>query len=403
MLWPLLLLFFTSVSRGSEIAEECSENEMILQCPPESGEIAISEAWLYGESAKPLATDYAYEDDRCRVREPMIQYKKGSILQYINKQCGGLSNCSFSVWDHVPGADANQDIWQKGVLRAVYHCKKKSEFYRTCGTELWAQSGWIQNVGYPEYYLGDEGPCTITISVDEGQHIQLTITDLSIRDMSQPIEESCKDSLTVFEGSKQLLNRCGEINQPLTIVSEGSSLNITLNASTKLFPKRGYLAHFQALGCESPEMPQDGYRAFRNATYAEYWCCIHHVFPDTLLRRRVLKCNRAHSWNDTLPDCVDLEELLNTGNITETQYLSLSNGTTSTAHAEMFQQAHFVYDLIVPTVIMTVLVLGNVAIVILIIYCRRGIIEDNAHSEELESIKANPEPTDVLDTAPCSV
>ncbi|KAK7074502.1 hypothetical protein SK128_018083, partial [Halocaridina rubra] len=318
--------------------------------------------------------------------------------------CAGQANCTFSVWENVLRAKKNEDKWKDGVLRAVFHCKKKAEFHRTCGTEVWAQSGWLQNVGYPEYYLGDEGPCTITLSVDEGQKIQLTITDLNVKeDVSTPAGDECRDSLLVTEGSKQLLTRCGEINQPISITSEGSSLNITLNAYDDLSPKRGYIAHFQALGCESPDMPQDGYRAYRNATHAEYWCCVHHVFPDTLSRKRILKCNRGHAWNDTLPDCYDLEELLNNGNITESQYITLANGTSGAVRAEMFRQAHLVYDLVVPTVIMSVLVLGNVAVVVLIIYCRRGIVEENALSEELESIKANPEPTDVLDTAPCSV
>ncbi|KAG7159185.1 putative CUB domain-containing protein-like 10, partial [Homarus americanus] len=216
---------------------------------------------------------------------------------------------------------------------------KKSDFHRVCGTEKHAQSGWMQSIGYPQYYLGEPGVCTVTIRVDEGQHIQLTITDLSLR----------------------------------------------------------------AIGCETPATPVDGYMAYRNATHAEYWCCVRHVFPDTHARRRLLKCNRAHTWNDTLPDCADLEELFQDGNITETQYQNMVNGSSGYAMAEMLRQAHLVYDLVVPTVIMSVLVLGNVAIVFLIIYCRRGVIEEGANCEELESIKANPEPTDVVDSKPCEV
>ncbi|XP_071550404.1 uncharacterized protein [Panulirus ornatus] len=333
----------------------------------------------------------------------MVQYKQGSFLQYINKQCGGQTECKFSVGRHVPAALQDQDQWKGGVLRVIYDCVHKSDFHRVCGSEVWAQTGWVQSVGYPEYYLGDPGVCTITIRVDEGQRVMLTISDLSIREIVQPSEDSCRDSLSVTEGSKQLFHQCGETNQPLRITSEGSEMNLTLTATSTVFPKRGYLAYFQALGCETLITPEDGYRVFRNATHAEYLCCVHHVFPDTLARHRLLQCNWAHTWNDTLPNCVDAEELFENGNITESQYYTLVNGSSRYAQAEMLRQAHLVYDLVVPTVIMTVLVLGNVAVVFLIIYCRRGIIEEGVRCEELESIKANPEPTDTIDSEPCNV
>lgn len=64
----------------------------------------------------------------------------------------------------------------------------------------------------------------------------------------QPSEDSCRDSLSVTEGSKQLFHQCGETNQPLRITSEGSEMNLTLTATSTVFPKRGYLAYFQGKG-----------------------------------------------------------------------------------------------------------------------------------------------------------
>ncbi|XP_045624633.1 uncharacterized protein [Procambarus clarkii] len=400
---PFLLLLVASspLFTGGEVAQECSEGELTFSCHGPKEELVIREAWIYGSVAM-TRVDHGL-GEKCHVPEYNIQYKQGTLLQYINKQCGGQAECKFSVWSHVPSAQVAQDAWKGGVLWAAYDCVNKSDFHRVCGSEVWAQSGWMQSIGYPQYYLGEPGVCTITIRVDEGQHIHLTIMDLSIREIVQPNEDSCRDSVSVMEGSKQLLLRCGEAKQPLSVISEGPELNVTLTATTKLFPKRGYVAHFQALGCETPSTPADGYMAYRNATHAEYWCCVHHVFPDTLARRRLLQCTRGHSWNDTLPDCIDLEELLEEGNITETQFHNLVNGSSTEAQAEMLRQAHLVYDLVVPTVIMSVLVLGNVAVVFLIIYCRRGVIEVGVRCEELESIKANPEPTDVIDSEPCNV
>ncbi|XP_069956397.1 uncharacterized protein [Cherax quadricarinatus] len=400
---PLLLLLMATfpLFTGGEVAEECSEGELSFSCEAPGEEVIIREAWLYGSSVM-TKVDLGL-GEKCHVPEYNLQYKKGSLLQYINKQCGGQAECKFSLENHVPSALQVQDQWEGGVLWAVYHCVHKSEFYRVCGSEVYAQSGWVQSIGYPQYYLGEPAVCTITLRVDDKQRIQLTITDLNIREIVSPNEVSCRDSLSVTEGSKQLLHRCEETKVPLSITSEGPELNITLTATTNLFPKRGYVAHFQALGCKTPSTPQDGYLIFRNATHAEYCCCVHHVFPDTLARQRFLQCNKLHVWNDTLPDCIDLEELLEDGNITEIQFHNLINGSTTYAQAEMLRQAHLVYDLVVPTVIMTVLVLGNVAVVFLIIYCRRGVIEEGVRCEELESIKANPEPTDVIDSEPCNV
>lgn len=51
--------------------------------------------------------------------------------------------------------------------------------------------------------------------------------------------------MEVSEGSKEILARCGDTNRPLTVVSEGPSLNVTLTASDHVFPKRGYVAHYK--------------------------------------------------------------------------------------------------------------------------------------------------------------
>lgn len=64
-------------------------------------------------------------------------------------------------------------------------------------------------------------------------------------EMLQPNEDTCRDSISVTEGSKQLLHRCGETNRPISITSEGHALNVTLTATSNVYPKRGYVAHFQ--------------------------------------------------------------------------------------------------------------------------------------------------------------
>lgn len=61
----------------------------------------------------------------------------------------------------------------------------------------------------------------------------------------QPGEKGCRDSVKIQEGDIELLQRCRETNRPITVTSLGPVLNITLTATTKVFPKRGFLGHFK--------------------------------------------------------------------------------------------------------------------------------------------------------------
>ena len=57
-------------------------------------------------------------------------------------------------------------------------------------------------------------------------------------------EAACKDVLTVTEGNRLLLNKCGEIEEPLTIESSENQLNLTFSVKSEFYAKRGLLAHF---------------------------------------------------------------------------------------------------------------------------------------------------------------
>lgn len=61
----------------------------------------------------------------------------------------------------------------------------------------------------------------------------------------QPGEKACRDSVKIEEGGIELLRKCGETNRPIQVTSVGPVLNITLTATTKVFPKRGFLGHFK--------------------------------------------------------------------------------------------------------------------------------------------------------------
>jgi len=57
-------------------------------------------------------------------------------------------------------------------------------------------------------------------------------------------EAACKDYLSVTEGSRLLMNKCGEIEEPIVIESSDNELNITLSVKSEFYAKRGLLAHF---------------------------------------------------------------------------------------------------------------------------------------------------------------
>ena len=65
-----------------------------------------------------------------------------------------------------------------------------------------------------------------------------------------PGETACKDVLTVTENSRLLLNKCGDVEEPITVDSFENELNISLSVTSTFQAKRGLLAflsgtHFQ--------------------------------------------------------------------------------------------------------------------------------------------------------------
>jgi len=61
---------------------------------------------------------------------------------------------------------------------------------------------------------------------------------------------------------------------------------------------------FAALGCPPLKTPADGYLVDRNATHAQYMCCVGFIFPDTSRRDRSLYCQNGNTWTTDLPDCI---------------------------------------------------------------------------------------------------
>ena len=131
--------------------------------------------------------------------------------------------------------------------------------------------GYLHNMGYPEYYRGSGSEpvdCRWTIRATHGRRVRLTLLDLSIRSEFVDIrldpvfpcvcvttisiqfegvlhgEHECKDVVTVTEHSRLLLNKCGQVEEPLVIESSTDELNLTLSVKSQFIPKRGLMAYF---------------------------------------------------------------------------------------------------------------------------------------------------------------
>ncbi|KAB7497114.1 hypothetical protein Anas_09506, partial [Armadillidium nasatum] len=289
--------FYKFGFKSGGLVEGCCENEVAFGCKEEGAVVVIKEAFIHDRW-------YKVEDRSCHIPEYKIEYKRGSVLQHINKKCAMSRSCRFRVLADVPGAKEEEENWKGHVLRVDYECVQENSFYRTCGEKIEAQKGFIQNVGYPKYYLGP-GACTFTLLVDSGQRVKLQLYDVSIRgiyhttddprsmsvihskkflyvkrdyhkpknyiyvkrEIVRPTEQECRDFIAVSEGSTELLRNCR---------------------------------------VQTPPLPEDGYMSHRNATHAEFWCCVRHVFPDTMQRVKYLTCRYDMQWDKVVPDCVGM-------------------------------------------------------------------------------------------------
>ncbi|XP_047735897.1 uncharacterized protein LOC108674841 [Hyalella azteca] len=256
-------------------------------------------------------------------------------------------------------------------------------------------SGWLRSPGYPKFYIGPE-PCDFTVSLDPGQKMSLSFTDVQLKERDGG---ACRDTVTVQDESGRLYQRCGTLHRPELVQSEHHIINITLHTDQQMVPARGFLAYYKAFGCPNPPVPANATAVFRNASHAKLACRDGHAFvrddDGAVAKYLMLEC-RQQMW-PAVDDCVGLQDLLAAGEITQDEFQRLFN---ETANVDILVKSHFsrILDYYIPVAIMTVLVLGNIIIILTIFYCRRALKE--MASDEWDSIKSNPEPPDECDPDP---
>uniref|UniRef100_A0A182MCL6 CUB domain-containing protein n=1 Tax=Anopheles culicifacies TaxID=139723 RepID=A0A182MCL6_9DIPT len=164
------------------------------------------------------------------------------------------------------------------------------------------RQGFLMTPSYPKYYIGDS-TCRWTLYAGVHQRIKLTVLDLALR-----YDEECRDYLQVVDlnTNQTLFHSCTESSRPIEIVSIQERLEVSVRTTTKvIYPKRGVLVHYSALGCELPSPTPGHMRLVRRTEHrVKYVCDPLHVFPDTGESVRELICTAKHTWNRPLPACI---------------------------------------------------------------------------------------------------
>ncbi|XP_037077136.1 CUB and sushi domain-containing protein 3-like [Pollicipes pollicipes] len=268
-----------------EAIVQCSTDPVSIRCASFYQMATIHEAWFYETG------HFCQEPPPPPPPTPsasVTAVPRYSVLSSFNRRCSGRRRCSFLLREHQPNA------WRPGVLYVRFRCVRREEVTRYCSEVLTSQHGYLSNPGYPHYYPGDLN-CSWHIRVDEGQRLRIRVHDLSVREVSWcPIGKSwgcagqppaCTDFLRVAEGRRLLSLDCGDLERPLVLTSRGPEVTVTLwGEGQPLYPHRGTLVQYTAVGCPSPSPPRDGYSVHRNATHAHFSCCVNFVFADTLKR-----------------------------------------------------------------------------------------------------------------------
>ncbi|XP_073941396.1 uncharacterized protein [Choristoneura fumiferana] len=285
----------------------------------------------------------------------------------LSYRCTGVNHCSFVLQEDYPPARG----WGPGAVYIKYACFDDTVSIHYCNREVAlgvagaASEGYIRTPGYPHYYIGDE--CRWRLRAHPEQRIRVTLLDVSLRSIG-PFENACTDYVLVQDANgDSLLSSCEQVELPLRLSSVTETVEVVVEArSAGAFPKRGVLFHYKSIGCVTLPAPSDGYLVYRNEDVAHYMCNVHHVFVDTRQRARVIWCYDDNRWNDSVPLCVE------EGGTNPTS----EDSDTNMPHND----ANMIVDIVIPSLLIAALFIGN-AFIVLIIYKYRKRKSDDIDDE----------------------
>ncbi|XP_008194155.1 uncharacterized protein LOC103313212 isoform X1 [Tribolium castaneum] len=218
--------------------------------------------------------------------------------QALNKRCSGVNHCSFILTEDCPDAH----LWGTGRLRVKYVCISENEIRKFCNSEILLSGpseGFIHNPGYPRFY-SSQRQCRWKLRAPREQRIRVTVLDISITADRITHPDECSDRLEILDSGQLVQTTCKPQDPPLEVVSESEFVEVVLVSAHSLVPLRGVLIHYTAVGCPTPDAPEDGYLVYRNETAAEYRCCINRAFEDDGQKTKIINCEGA-KWDVDLP------------------------------------------------------------------------------------------------------
>lgn len=302
----------------SHFASGCGN--MSLSCP--GGSVILVESVHYDPE-----TDCTGEDDlqtlsgkgsergtrKTTEKPPSPEVAGRPLWEAVVAKCSGFRNsyCQLNLARDLP-----EGLSTGGRLDVKYSCGENVNSY--CGGAIQVgQGGHISTPGYPKYYLGGKD-CLWALTAAQGQKVQLTIMDMSLRS---------EDCVQVQDGADLISEECGPSLVSRTFNSRENSITLRLRTSNSsqqhLFPKRGILAKYSGLGCAVPGPIADGEVTFINSSWAQFTCHQGHVFKSSLSSLRSVQC-RDSQWREGLEHCVSVEFLLQYGDEEVVRSLQIS-------------------------------------------------------------------------------
>ncbi|KAJ3632746.1 hypothetical protein MTP99_009734 [Tenebrio molitor] len=223
--------------------------------------------------------------------------------QALNRRCSGVNHCSFILTEDCPGAND----WGAGNLTVKYVCVSDDQIRKFCNSEIvlpdsrdpGISEGFIHNPGYPRFY-SSERECRWKIRAPQEQRIRITVLDISVTADRTTYADDCTDRLEVIDSGQVIGRTCKQQEPPFEILSDSEFMEVVLASTHSLMPLRGILVHYTAVGCSTPDAPEDGYLVYRNDTVAEFRCCVDLTFADNGEKTKIINCLGAH-WDVDLP------------------------------------------------------------------------------------------------------
>ncbi|XP_011505570.1 PREDICTED: uncharacterized protein LOC105368282 isoform X2 [Ceratosolen solmsi marchali] len=321
----------------------------------------------------------------------------------INRRCSGHHHCQYKVMSDHPEAL----FWIPANIRIKYACIPETSVYKYCNAEVNVpnnEGGYLKSPGYPLYYLGGI-TCGWTFRSIPGQRIVLTFHDLSIRD--HEADGSCIDIVRVRDDGNTLFESCGTA-AGVKIISNTNVVTLNLVASARLYPARGFFLQYQ--GCPNVIAPPGSYVSNGTLETRTFLCRAGTLFPDTRQRTRTVHC-AGGQWIENIPNlpaCVRSSDSIVNNETDSTKKIigSLDGGINRSyegilgqetrrgrgpvdkikiinysimeqAQPAVIKDTDYVVDVILPTILIALLFVGNAVIVYIIFQYRKRNVENH--------------------------